>query len=116
MFFINVRNVAPIMGKLLRVVGDEQLTMEVNMGAAVSIIPESTLQSLLPQATLRPTDVKLTSYVYEQTTVLGELIDSIKYNQQKKTIPLHVFVVADEGPSLLGRNWMNRVRLDWKKI
>ena len=111
-FNIGRRSAAPITVTVS--VDDQQLLMEVDTGAAVSIIAEKTLKSLLPRATLKPTDVSLTTYTHERMTVLGELLVVVKYNQQVETLPL--IVVAGEGPSLLGRNWLRRIRLDWKRI
>ena len=34
--------------------------------------------------------------------------------QQKTTLPL--IVVAADGPSLIGRDWLQAIRLDWKAI
>ena len=107
-FIIGGRNATPIMVKLL--IDDKQLGMQVDMGAAVSSISESTLKSLLPRAILKPTDVTLTMYTQEWLMVLGELMVSVKYNQQKETLPL--IVLLGEGPSLIGRNWLNCIRLD----
>ncbi len=38
----------------------------------------------------------------------------VKHFQQKKSLSL--LVVAQDGPTLLGRNWLEHLRLDWKKI
>ena len=56
----------------------------------------------------------LTTYTDERMHVLGELNVSVRHNQQEETFPL--VVVAGDGPSLLVRNWMKHIRLDWKKI
>ena len=34
-------------------------------------------------------------------------------NQKEKPFSL---VIAGEGPSLLGRNWLNHITLNWKKV
>jgi len=57
------------------------LTMEIDTGAAVTIISERTQQTHFPQATLRPTQVKLRTYTGEPMPVLGELAVEVKYQQ-----------------------------------
>jgi hypothetical protein len=39
---------------------------------------------------------------------------TVAENQQKATLPL--LVVGGDGPSLLGRNWLSEIRLEWEKI
>ena len=38
----------------------------------------------------------------------------MQYEEQRAHLPL--FVLKGEGPSLFGRNWLECVRLDWKRI
>lgn len=38
----------------------------------------------------------------------------VEYNGQTATLPL--IVVKGEGPSLLGRNWLGALKLDWHDI
>ncbi len=53
------------------------LTMVVNTGAAVSIIPASTFGKFFAQEALQPTSAKLTTYLHEPITVLGTFHTSI---------------------------------------
>ena len=46
--------------------------------------------------------------------VLGELQAKVQYGQQSKSLVL--IVVAGDGPSLMGRNWLQHIQLDWKSI
>ena len=46
--------------------------------------------------------------------VLGELQAKVQYGQQAKSLVL--IVVAGDGPSLMGRNWLQHIQLDWKNI
>ena len=38
----------------------------------------------------------------------------VKYGDQTVTLPL--LVIKGEGPSLLGRNWLDVLKLDWHEI
>ena len=44
----------------------------------------------------------------------GEFASSIQYQDQKTKLPL--LVAGKEGPSLLGRNWLRSIRLDWNSL
>ncbi len=88
--------------------------MEVDTGATVSIITEHTLKAITPDATLKSSRVVLKTYTGEQMPVLGELQVKVQYGQQSQSLPL--VVVASNGPSLFGRNWLESLRLNWQQI
>ena len=46
---------------------------------------------------------------------MGELPVEVQYQQQSPK-QLSVVVVKGNGPSLLGRNWLQDIRLDWQHI
>lgn len=96
-------------------INGQPLHMEVDTGAAVSLAPESSLTSVLPDATLRKTGVTLKTYTGEQIPVKGILTVDVTYDQQQYR-NLELLVVGGSGPSLLGRDWLKVVKLDWRRI
>eukprot|EP00731_Ephydatia_muelleri_P006059 Em0003g307a len=66
--------------------------------------------SLQPQNTR----VRLRTYTAEQITVLGTISVQVKYKNQTRTLSL--FVVNTDGPTLLGRDWMRQLKLDWSMV
>lgn len=54
------------------------------------------------------------TYTGEEIEVLGKASVSIKCNNQ--SAKLSITVVKGTGPSLLGRDWLQYVQLDWKSI
>ena len=76
------------------------VTMQLDTGAAVSIIPD-TIYKYLTGWYLTETK-PLRSYSGNQLYLLGELEVSVKYESQTRTLPL-VVVRGDKVP-LLGRN------------
>ena len=46
--------------------------------------------------------------------VLGAIVVEVTHNEQKMQMNLHV--VAGDGPSLLGRDWLSHIRLDWSTL
>ena len=63
---------------------------------------------------LKTSETRLTMYSGEAIATLGEADVVVSYKDQQATLPL--VVVAGTGPSLLGRNWLTTIRLDWKSI
>ena len=96
------------------IVNDVSLTMEVDTGAAVSIISEATRKALFPNAVLHNSSVNLKTYTGEPIDVLGEILAVVRH--QNETKKLQLLVVAGDGPSLLGRDWLHHIQLDWKHI
>ena len=95
-------------------INGKKLSMELDTGAEVSIISEKTREETFPEEKLRPSDLKLKTYTNEPMKVTGTLNVKVQYEDQVKKLAL--VVTAGNGPSLLGRNWLNHINLNWKKL
>ena len=92
----------------------KEAAMELDTGAAVSIILESVQQQLFPRSVCQPTTALLRTYTGEPIAVKGTLPVKVEYGSQ--VYSLKVYVVHGKGPSLLGRDWLKHIRLYWKEI
>lgn len=90
------------------------IVMELDTGAAVSLISEETYHKLFSDIPLQESTVKLKSYSGEDIPVLGQTQVLVKYNQQEHNLPL--LVAKGNGHSLFGRNWLSCVKLNWEEI
>ena len=95
-------------------INDQSLTMEVDTGAAVSIISDSTRKKLFPHLKLQPSKLILKTYTNERMQIVGQLNVYVQYGEQRK--PLALVVVSGDGPNLFGRNWLKYIRLEWHRI
>ena len=71
---------------------------------------EETYKSLCGRSkhlVLEDTSVRLWTYTGESLSVLGQM------NQQEAVLPL--LVIKENGPSLLGRDWLYKLRLNTVK-
>ena len=90
------------------------LAMEIDTGACVSLISEKTFNKVFPNRVLKSSSTRLSAYSGHPLTTFGVLETVVSYGGQQETLPL--LVVAGVGPSLLGRNWLSMIHLDWKSI
>ena len=95
-------------------INGKELNMEVNTGAAVSILSEKTFRKIFPNAVLKPAAVTLRTYTGQRMSVVGQLTVLVKYQSQSHSLPL--LIVAGDGPSLFGRDWLLHIMLDRKTI
>ena len=95
-------------------INGKRLSMELDTGAEVSIISHKTRKEIFPEEKLRPSKLKLKTYTIEPKKVAGTLKVKVQYEDQLKNLAL--VVTAGNGPSLLGRNWLNHINLNWKKL
>ena len=78
------------------------LSMVVDTGAAVSIIPAATFRKFFTQEALQPTSVKLTTYLHEQITVLGTFHTTVRLvSNPERSVRAHIFVVQS-GIAIMG--------------
>ena len=96
------------------VIEGHSLSMEIDTGAAFSLVAEDVYRQNWGDKSLTESKVNLRTYSGEQIAVLGCLQVNVEYNGQKAIVPL--LVVRGSGPSLLGRDWLSYFKLDWKSI
>ena len=90
------------------------VSMELDTGAPVSLMSRKMLDDLFPGYTLQPCSLPMQTYLGEPITVAGQMQVEVRYGEQKETLPL--VVVEGRGPSLFGRQWLTKIRLNWQSI
>ena len=94
---------------------DLPVQMELDTGAAVSVISEATYNSIQRESqALEPSNSRLRTYTGESIQVLGTT--RIKARYDKKELSLSIHVVPGSGPNLLGRDWISQLEVDLKSI
>ena len=93
---------------------NQPICMEIDTGVGPSLVSQSTFNELFPNRPLSPSSVRLRTYSGEPITVLGQIEANVQYKEQKAQLPL--LVVKCQGPTLLGRGWLQRLQLDWSEI
>ncbi|CAC5392118.1 unnamed protein product [Mytilus coruscus] len=88
--------------------------MEIDTGASVSIMSEDTYKEYKSKFRIEPTSAKLQTYMGEQIPEIGRAIVNVNYKKESAKLP--ILIVKRKGPNLLGRDWLNKLRLDWKDI
>ena len=92
-------------------INGQPLVMEVDTGAAVSLISSDMQKKYLHTVALEPSDAVLTTYTREQIPIASKIPMNIQYNKD-----LYLYVVERDGPCLSGRDWLTSIILDWKQI
>ena len=96
-------------------VNKTQVEMEVDTGASLSLMSESTYSSLSSSIpSLSPSNVTLTTYTGEKIVPVGTVDVDVTYQSQTVTLPL--LIVPGNGPTLMGRNWLEHIQLNWSVI
>ena len=90
-------------------INGKRLDMEVDTSGALSLISESKRKAVFPNEKLRPAKIILKTYTNEPIEVVGTLNVRVQYEGQLKKLVL--VVIAGDGPSLLGHNWLNNITL-----
>ena len=91
------------------------LTMDVDTGASMTVIPTHIFSQFLTHVKLHTSKVKLQTYSGEALTVKGEAFVPIRYGNQTAREKMVVVEVKNK-PAVLGRNWLAHLRLDWQNL
>ena len=110
--YMGKRSTEPVQVQM--VINGKRLDMEVDTGAALSLISDAKRKAMFPKEKLRPANIILKTYTNEPIEVMGTLNVRVQYEGQLKKLVL--VVIAGDGPSLLGRNWLHHIVLNWKKV
>lgn len=93
-------------------VNNEKVPFHVDTGAALTIMSQSAYNKLFSMK-LKESYKVLKTYTGDRVSVAGEVDVEVSANKggEKKVLPL--LIVRDEGPNLVGRNWLSDVQIDW---
>jgi len=86
--------------------------MEFGIRAIVSFLGKQVFNTLFPGRQIHRSDIALKTYIVEPMIVLGETPVSVMYQQQQPQ-DLTLVIVGRTRSSLLGRNWLHYIKLDW---
>ena len=90
---------------------------EVDTGASVTLMNEDNFQKLskgLNPTVNRARQPVLKTYADQTITAVGTSTVLVEYNNQQSNLEL--VIVPGTGPSLLGRDWLQHIKLDWSNI
>ena len=98
-------------------VNDNPLEMEIDTGASQSVTSERMYQDLWGEGQQPPlvkNSVILRTYTGEKVKPKGCAEVKVCYEGKQYQLPL--LVVGGDGPALLGRNWLEAIKLNWQGI
>ncbi|PIK35587.1 hypothetical protein BSL78_27588 [Apostichopus japonicus] len=102
----------PLMARVK--INDKNVNMEIDTGSGKSIISYKEYRQRFSRARLRPVSVLLKTVTGQKIDLCGTISVKVEYNKQKCVLPL--LVIKGDNPSLMGRDWLSVLRVDWKKV
>ena len=96
-------------------VNNVDIDFELDTGAAVTCVGEFTYKKFcIPGEKLFSSNITLTDYNKQPLEILGVAMVKVKYFSQCKILP--VVVIKGNRASLLGRNWLNVIKIGWSSV
>ena len=93
------------------------LSMELDTGSAISMIPVDVYQSKFANCQLQPSNKVLRSFTGESVPCKGMFKVNVQYNSHNVAlVTLVLYVVPDSRHTLFGRDWLEAIKLDWTEI
>ncbi|XP_043229848.1 uncharacterized protein K02A2.6-like isoform X5 [Amphibalanus amphitrite] len=92
------------------------VTMELDTGASCSMMSRAVFEKAFLQSVpdLAPYRRRLYTYTGEEVPVAGVAQVVVAYRDQSARLPL--IIVDNDGPTLMGRDWLATIRLDWPAL
>ena len=90
------------------------ILMEVDTGASCSVMSLSKFKEAGQFQELKESSVRLRTDTGELVKPYGTIVVEVSHEGTKNRLPL--LVVKGNVPTLLGRNWLKKVRLDWRTM
>lgn len=87
---------------------------EVDSGSKYTLLPKRQFEELQVKGTLKPSEVKLTSYTHDSVNVLGVISVDVFYKSKYAYLDLHV--VPDVFAPVLGRDWIRALKISLQEL
>ena len=95
-------------------VNNQTVEFQLDTGAALSVITEQDYKKFAISDKIQKCNKNLRTYTGQPVPVVGESYVNVQYGNQCRELP--IIIVSGEGPPLLGRNWLEHIKLDWQDI
>lgn len=91
-----------------------KMRMEVDTGAAVSVISESLYWSKFKKVKLQPCNLNFQTYTDHPLELLEKI--NVQVQNGVQDLRLTLLVSRGKGPALMGRDWIRVLNLDWSQV
>ena len=96
-------------------VAGRDLELDVDTGASVTVLPHHVHSQYLKHVQLQKSKIALRSYSGQPLRVVSEATVPIRYGDQH-TMGQMLVVHAPSKPPVMGRNWLQSIKLDWQSL
>ena len=95
-------------------INKQPVVMQLDTAADVSIMPQNIAETI-PNLVIGHSSAVLKDYSNRQIHVVGSANVDVEYNSQRvKSLP--ITIVKGPGQTLLGLDWLQKIKLDWSNI
>uniref|UniRef100_A0A3B3B4L9 Gypsy retrotransposon integrase-like protein 1 n=1 Tax=Oryzias melastigma TaxID=30732 RepID=A0A3B3B4L9_ORYME len=112
---VDLKKVEPYTVKLK--LDGQKVDFEIDTGCCLTVMSKGTFKETWKSTkhpSLKHAKIKMETYTGDSVEVIGTTRVKVQYRQQTLKLPL--IVVKGDGPSLLGRGWLEEISLDWREI
>lgn len=102
--------------KVPMVVEGNPIEMELDTGAAVSVMNRVDYEKHFKHIPLQSVARPLHSYAGTPLKIVGQINVNVKYQSQSAVLPLIIVEVDRYTPPLVGRSWLAAIRFDWPQL
>ena len=88
--------------------------MELDSGSPVSLMPYGLFSKCFEKQVLEPADLQLSTFTGESLKVHGYFQANVKYESQVHTLKL--YIVDGGNTALLGRDWLEKIKMNWQNV
>lgn len=101
------------------VINDVPVNMTIDTGAVVSVMPSNVFSTIFGHSKpkLVKSNINLKTYTGQEIKIIGEFQAKVCTGDKVHELPM-IVVQSDlpNQPTLMGRNWLEVVKIDWSKI
>ena len=94
----------------------QQIAMELDTGAPVSLMNYDDYKKYFEHLPLLEATRGFHGYSGTPLNVAGKILVDVEYRGQTASLPIFVTRAGRYTPTLLGREWLRKIRLDWPEI
>ncbi|XP_061151222.1 uncharacterized protein K02A2.6-like [Syngnathus typhle] len=88
--------------------------MQIDTGSKASLVSHKIYRKLMRHLPLRPSDTVFKAYTGHRVHMEGMTDVTVQYHGRTKRLPL--YVTKGNHPAIMGRTWLQGIRLDWQAI